>query len=364
MKIECLQEPLQKIISKADKITSRSGSLPILSCVLLSVKNNQLSVKATNLDLGVEFSLPVKATSGGDVAVPSAVLNSYLSSTQSRSITLEDKDGILTVTSSSGKTTIKTLPHDDFPIIPKVPKDTVFSVNADDFVSGLKAVWYAASPSSIKPELSSVYVHISDGKLVFVATDSFRLAEKQISSKIKGTFPSLLIPFKNTPEIIRSIEGTGIVEVGITKNQIAFWGENFYLTSRVVDGSFPDYKQIVPKGSSTEATILKEDLVNTLHLANIFTDKFNQVSFSINPKGKVFEIKSKNSERGESDERVSAALTGEDLDINFNYRYIADAFQSIHSDSVSLSFGGAQKPLVIRGISDNSFMYLVMPMNR
>jgi DNA polymerase-3 subunit beta len=364
MKIECPKDSLQKAVAIADKITGRNLSLPILSCILLSAKNKVLTVKATNLDLGVEFYIPVKVVTEGDVAIPSNIFSSYLSNSQSRSIVLEEKDGVLNVTSQNGKTSIKTQNHEDFPIIPRIPKDKKFDIQAADFISGMKAVWYAASPSSIKPELSSVYIYSNNNKLTFVATDSFRLAEKQLPVVIKGDFPPLLIPFKNIPEIIRTLENTGEVEIAITKNQISFSNQDFYLTSRVVEGMFPDYKQIIPKQTVTEATILKEDIMNTLHVSNIFTDKFNKISFSIQPKSKIFEIRSKNSDLGDSAEKVSAAITGDELDIDFNYRYLTDAFQSLHADSVSFAFSGLQKPLVIRGVGDQSFLYLVMPMNR
>ena len=110
--------------------------------------------------------------------------------------------------------------------------------------------------------------------------------------------------------------------------------------------------------------LIKEDALNTLHLSNIFTDKFNQISFSARPLSKIFEVKSKNVDLGESVEKIKGEMLGEDIDVNFNYRYIVEAFQSIHSDSVKFSFSGVQKPLVIKGISDENFLYLVMPMNR
>ncbi len=364
MKVECVKETVQKAISVAEKINGRNLSLPILSCVLLSVEDKQFKIRATNLDLGVEFVVPAKIIEKGTVAVPGVLLNNYLSGVQSRTITFELIEGTLQISSATGKTKIKVLNHEDFPIIPQVPTDLTFLLPSADLALGIKAVWYAASPSSIKPELSSVYIYAHDGHLVFVATDSFRLAEKKIPMKINKTFPPLLIPFKNIPEILRCIETIGSVTIAVTKNQISISADNFYLTSRVVEGLFPDYKQIIPKNAVTEATVLKEDIVNALHLANIFTDKFNQVSFGVHPKNKLFELKSRNAETGESVEKVHASLSGEDLDINFNYRYIADAFQSIQSDSVTFAFSGMQKPLIMRGTTDTSFLYLVMPMNR
>ncbi len=365
MKIECVKDYLQKFVSKAEKISGKNQPLPILSSILFSVKNNQLKIKSTNLDLGVEFSVPVKVIEDGDVAIPASLINNYLSNVQTKNIKIESEGGVVVVSSSQGRTTFKTLNSDDFPIIPQVSKDVILNIKNKDFISGIKSVWYAASISSIKPELSSVYIYPYDGKIVFVATDSFRLAEKKISFKGDQEIPSILIPFKNIPEIVRCVDGIeGLIDVAITKNQIAFFAENFYLTSRIVEGVFPDYKQIIPKSFTTEVFLMKEDILNVLHLSNIFSDKFNQISFSAHPKNKLFEVRSKNIDLGESVEKLDADISGEDIDVNFNYRYIIDAFQSINSDNVKFSFSGVQKPLVIKGVSDESFLYLVMPMNR
>jgi DNA polymerase-3 subunit beta len=137
------------------------------------------------------------------------------------------------------------------------------------------------------------------------------------------------------------------------------------VVSRVIDGVFPDYRQIIPKGYATEAVVLKQDLLNALKISNIFSDKFNQIHLTIDPKGKIFQIQTKNSDVGENVTNVDAALTGDKVEINFNYRYISDCFQSIDADSVSLQFGGMNRPMVIRPVSgDQTFMYLAMPMNR
>lgn len=150
----------------------------------------------------------------------------------------------------------------------------------------------------------------------------------------------------------------------MSKNQIAFNGGGVYLTSRVVDGIFPDYKQIIPKNSNTQVIVLKQDLLNALKIANIFSDKFNQTTFSINPSEKIFEIQSKNNDVGENNSIVTATLSGDEVVANFNYKYIVESFNSIHADSVSLDLSGNNKPMIIKPISDASFMYLVMPMNR
>ena len=154
------------------------------------------------------------------------------------------------------------------------------------------------------------------------------------------------------------------MKVCFNKNQISFSSDNAYLTSRVIDGVFPDYRQIIPKNSETTATILKQDLLNALKLSNIFSDKFNQVNLRILPQEKVFELSSANNDVGENKTYLDAAITGENIELGFNYKYFLDCFQSITTDSVSIKLSGAASPITISPVGDTSFTYLIMPMNR
>lgn len=367
MKVECVQEKFQKIISQAEKISGKHLNLPVLSCIFLEAKKEkgQLTVRSTNLDLGFESCLPAKVEEDGVLAVPAGLLSSFISNLQGeKSVKLKGDAATLSVITLKNRTVIKCVSPEDFPTIPEVSKEHCFEINAGDFVRGLKAVWYSSSVSSVKPELSSVFIYPEDGAVVFAATDSFRLAEKRVKTKVSD-FERLLIPFKNIPEIIRVLEGVdGVVEVRVNKNQIAFVFLGTYLTSRVIDGTFPDYRQIIPKEFKTEAVILKEDLARSLKMATIFSDNFNQVNMAITPSEKKFELTTKNNTLGENTSALSAALSGDATEVNFNYRYITDCLQSIDADSVSLSFAGPSRPVVIRGVGDRSFTYLVMPMNR
>jgi len=301
------------------------------------------------------------------MAVPGSVLLNTLSALyEGKTVTLAERGGNLLIKTPHGTTTIKAQPHEDFPSIPKPTGAKTFTLPAEMLTEGFRSVWYSASISSVKPELSSVYVYPYDGKTYFVATDSFRLAEKAIVSK-SGVpeFDALLVPFKNIGEIIRVLEQVrGDVSVSLTQNQISFSFDETYLTSRLVDGTFPDYKQIIPKEFVTEATVLKQDLLNILKKTTVFSDNFHQVRFKLDPEKKVFTLSSKNSDVGEAIDDVPASLSGDPLEISFNYKYLLDVFQSIHTDSVTLSFSGKSRPLVIRGVAEPSFLYLVMPMNK
>jgi len=366
MKTECIKEKFCLAVSKAEKITGKNMTLPILSCILIEAKGNFLFIRSTNLDLGMEIKIPAKIENEGAVAVPGAVLNSFLTNLSSSSnLKIEAKDGNLYIQALNSQTVIKSFPIEDFPTLPTVKDGKIYEINSPDLLKGLKSVWYSASLSSIKPELSSVYIHPKDEGLVFVATDSFRLAEKTVKFKKNSEFESLLIPFKNVADLLKIIgDEKEPIAISFTKNQISFEYNDVYIVSRVIDGVFPDYQQIIAKDFKTEVIVLKQDLINVLKLANVFSDSFNQINIKVSPKDKVLEIKSKNSNVGENIIKLSAAVTGEEIEINFNHKYIIDCFQSIDSDSVSLSFNGLNKPMVIRGISDKTFTYLVMPMNR
>ncbi len=368
MKTEVHLPQLKRIINLSERVTKRNSTLPVLSCLLFEVKKNKLTVKATNLDVGIEVSTVAKSDGEWVAAVPAHTISSFVSqiSDQDGVVKIELVSGNLNITSAKSKVTIKTVSPDDFPSIPRVSDGKKTTLSADIFLKGLKSVYYSSSISSVKPELSSVYIYKNAENLVFAATDSFRLAEKKVKIPTGSDLEDILIPFKNTPDIIRVLEGVGgDVVVCSNKNLISFESDGVYLTSRIIDGVFPDYHQIVPKNHSTEAVALKQDTINALKVSNVFTDKFNQVKFIIDPKGKLFEIQTKNSDVGENATVVDAALSGEKIEINFNGKYISDCFQSIDADSVSFQLGGLNKPMVIRPASgDGTFMYLVMPMNR
>jgi len=367
MKVEVGQEQFVEAIKIAEKASGKNLTLPALNCVLLTANKNQISIKATNLDLGVDIKIPAKINEEGVVAVPGNILlNTIMSVYDGKNITLSLSSGNLVIKTPNSTTTIKAIPHEDFPSIPRPEAAKNFHLPKENLLIGLKSVWYSASLSSIKPELSSVYVYQYDKKIYFVATDSFRLAEK--TTPTKGAVPDfdhLLIPFRNLGEIIRVLEHSeDDVLVSIAQNQISFSYGTTYLVSRLINGAFPDYKQIIPKEVTTEVVILKQDFINTLKKTTIFSDSFNHIRFKIDPEKKLFTVSSHNSDVGETVDNVHAALSGEPLEISFNYKYIMDCFQSLNADSISLSFSGLSRPMVMRGVSDASFLYLVMPMNK
>lgn len=366
MKIECAQRKLSESLKKVERAVGKDGGNPILSCIILETNEGALSLRATNLNLGIATTVPAKVVQKGGAAVPGAVLSSYVAGMRSDgSVSLEVKGGVLTLQSPEGTVSLKTLPSDEFPTIPAPEGDTLLTVPVSAFLRGVQAVWYGASTSSVKPELGSVFFSAEGRELICAATDSFRLAEKRIALTRTKDGAHFLIPVRNIPDILKALEGEDeALSITVSKHQVTFSLGSLSVTSRVTQGSFPDYRQIIPKEEKTSAIVLKEDLMHALKQSRLFSDQFNQVTCTVAPAKKRFEIASRNQDLGEALHTLPATFRGEDLTISFNHRYLMDCLPFIGADSVSFSFNGQAKPAVLRGVGDPTFTYLVMPMNR
>ncbi|MDO8561667.1 MAG: DNA polymerase III subunit beta, partial [bacterium] len=241
-----------------------------------------------------------------------------------------------------------------------------FSVPRERLLSGIQAVSYAASLSMIRPELGSVYISIKKDGLVCVATDSFRLAEKKVKGPFGHDGGEILIPLKHAGELIyilEHIQDENVV-LHVADSQLTVDSESLHFVSRVADGTFPNYQEIIPKEFVTEATVLKNDFAEMLRKARVFSGNDQHVGLHLYPKRKIFTATAQSPDVGEMSDSIDAAISGEDIDINFHIGYLSDCVSSIDSDSIILGFGGISKPLVIRGVSDSSFTYLAMPLNR
>ncbi len=366
MKIKTNKQKIESGVQKASRVANKHLTLPVLSCVYLeALASGKLVIKSTNLDVGIEIELEVKTVEQGVAAVPAQIFLNVLSSIKEDEITIETKDNNILISSNKNSATIKCLPYEDFPTIPILESSNVLQINSRDLLAGFKSVWYSASVSAIKPELSSVFLYKDGENLVFASTDSFRLAEKKVHNSSNVEIPQLLIPSKNVSEIIKLFEDLGDdINVVFEKNQIAFIAKDIYLVSRLVEGNFPDYKQIIPKNFTSSVTVLKNDFINSIKTSNIFSDTLHQVKLSVVPNEKALFVESKNNDVGEYKESINASITGDALELNFNNKYIIDCMQSIVSDSIVLNFAGMGKPLLIEGVSKNGFSYIVMPMNR
>lgn len=356
---------LIKTLELISRISTKHVTLPVLQCAVITATEDKIIVKATNLELSIEVIIPGQIIETGTIAVPMSTFLQSIQYIKQTEVTLKDEDGVLLIESKQTKTSIKSIPYEEFPNIYKLEGEGVV-INRSLFALGIKTSAFAASQSSIKPELGSVFIQQKkEHSLTFVSTDSFRLMEKLVSQKGVVLNQPFLVPQKNAVELARICD---LLEsdprLVISDNQCAldFVTEGVYVTSRLVSGSFPDYEQIIPKEYVTHVTVLKNDLLNAFKKTSVFLNKFQQVSLNLSENNIV--VSSQNSEVGHITDTVRAVIEGEELALNFNQQYLIEPLSHITDDSVVLHFAGIGRPLVITGVSDNTVRYLVMPMNR
>ena len=370
MKIGTTKERFLNAILLAERVVGKKESLPVLSCIRIDA-STELSISATNLEAGVDIHIPVDIEETGTVAVNAHVLSQTIRSITGDKLTLRTEDNNLLIESRGTKTLIKAVAHNEFPVLSLKKETKGISVSRELLMRAIQSVSYAASPSMIRPELGSVFISLTASGMISAATDSFRLAEKIISHSPSKENQDLLIPLKHALELTHVLEAVDseMVEIQLDDSQITLsssgvhTGQVRYI-SRVVEGQFPNYKEIIPKTFSTEAVVLKNDFAEMLRKARVFSGNDQHVGMHLYPKRKIFSATAQSNDVGEMSDAIDAALSGDDLDINFHIGYLGDCFSSIQSDSIVLGFSGPGKPVVIRGVSDASFTYLVMPLNR
>lgn len=366
MKFSCNYKEIRNVIQLIEKVAGKNSSLPILNTILFSVAGNNLTLKTTNLEVGVEFYLTVFNSKDGSICLPAQLISNVLNTIPpTETINFELKDNLVLVDTVNHQSEIKGFTTDDFPIIPKVDDGPSFSLPISLFTIGLKSVIYASALSDIKPEIASVYLYHNGEYLVFVSTDSFRLAEKKIPLKLENEIPSIIIPIKNITDILRIIDGVkGDMVIKVDKNQISFYHQSFLITSRVIDGVYPDYRQIMPKTFLTNILISQSDLTEALKVSTIFADKFHHVNLKTINKDKKCEISAVNQDIGKTNTLINSEITGDDIEIKVNARYLTESFNSLDSERIQLQSSGLNKPLLITGVGNKTFSYLVMPVNR
>jgi DNA polymerase III subunit beta len=365
MHIELKREELQSALELVGRVSTKHITLPVLQCVLVEVGNDVVRLTATNLEIGVEVAITSnKATEEERFAVPAVTLLQTISLLTDQYVSLATEGDVLVVEGKKAKTNIKLFPYEEFPTIPKVSGDGQV-INKDMFSLGIKTTAFACSISSIKPELGSVYIfQKKEHSVTFVATDSFRLIEKTVPQKGVILNESLLVPQKNALELTRVCDlATGDVSLKVNDNQCALaFTDGVYITSRLTNGNFPDYEQIIPKEYTAHVTILKQDLINAFKRSQVFLNKFLQVGIHVT--NGSLTITANNGEVGTTTETISAATEGEELTLNFNQRYVSESLGHFTDDSIILHFAGVGRPLVITGAHDTTTRYLVMPMNK
>ncbi|MEK7604376.1 MAG: DNA polymerase III subunit beta [Patescibacteria group bacterium] len=358
------------IFTEAVHIVSRfaekkSSTLPVLNSILIIAGDDGVKMRATNLETGIDLKVVGACTTNGVVAIPSVILQQIaLSLSSEGGLTLDHTGDVVTLVSGNGKSIIKTVPYEDFPSIPfpENPKNRV--VIPGVLLKNLfTTITSCASPSTVRPELASLYLSIEGGVLTAVATDSFRLVEKKIPLSNKGTQGKFLIPAKNALEIAQALPDEDII-ISFDEHQCAFVSTAGMIVSRLTNAVYPDYRQIIPKESVVEVILLRKDFETALKRTTIFSDSFQKIKISFDPKKNTLSFFAKNTDVGESLETIPAHLSGNPLEISFNHRYLSAMLSLTTAESISLTAAGIGRPLIMRGVGDTSLMYLVSPMNQ
>jgi DNA polymerase-3 subunit beta len=377
MKITILKDKLKEGIGIIEKISAKSISLPILNNVLFTAEKNLLNLAATDLEMGIKWWTLAKTEKEGQIAVPSKILSSLVSFLPNKSVSLQSKGFDLEIECDNRKTMVKGVNPEDFPIIPKVADEERIEVPARSFCKGLASVVDIASFSSTKPEISGVYFLFQKNMIIMAATDSFRLGERKIyldSPLGPDKEYSLILPQKAAREIINIFgEKEDSLTICFSPNQILFETASsetrhadIQLTSRLVEGDYPNYQEIIPKKHETSINLPLDDFINQIKLASLFSGKINEIKLKIDvTKGQV-NFLSQNAEVGEYQSFLAGKVEGKPCEISFNHRFLLEGLLNINlqqqkKPEVVLELSGPEKPAVLRMKGEENYLYLVMP---
>jgi len=370
MKIICLQENLKNGLNIVQNIIGKNLTLPILNNILLTTDKKQLKLSATDLEIGITNYILCKIEKEGGITLPAKILVNFVNNLPNKKIEITIKNNIAYLRCENFKSNIRGLDVKDFPIIPKIKNEPILEINSLNLKNTLEQIVNFTSFSDIRPEITGVLFDFSSNKEIkFVATDSFRLGEKTISlknNKIKKDYQgSVIIPSKTIQELIRIIsnqeEKEEMVEISLENNQILFNLPKIQIISKIIEGTYPAYQQLISKQFETSVSIEREELLKAVKISSFFSSKINDVRLRINSKKSIIEVFSQDIELGENLSELQAEIKGKDLEVIFNHRYLFDGLNSVNSKKVFLGFNGEVSPGVIKPEGDDSFNYIIMP---
>ncbi len=360
MKLSVTQENLARALSTVSRIASSRGSLPILSNVLIKTINNQLLVAATNLDVAISETIGAKIKKEGSITVPARLMQDYVSSLPTGTLSLEVEENKLKLTTEHHSSTINGTPADDFPEMPTIEKGEELNIRAQDFKNTLQQVLFAASNDEARPVLTGLYLHTEGGFLYGAATDSYRLAERRIM-KHKGEV-SLLLPAHSLQDALRVMhDGVETVVMKYDEQQARFNIGSVELVTRLIEGKYPDYRKLLPKDYATTATLNKQNLQEVTKVSSLFArEAAGGVTVAIEQEAKQISIKSIASQVGENNATAEAEVTG-DAVITMNSRYILDALGAFNGTKITINVNGKLDPCVLTDPDNDDYLHVIMP---
>jgi len=375
MKVIILKENLNNGLNIVSRVAGKNLTLPILNNILLTTEGNFLNISSTDLELGIKYWSLGKIERQGSLTVPAKILSSFVNLLPEEKIALEVKNQVLYIDCGNNKTQIKGLDAQEYPIIPKIEDDKPIELNTLPFCEGIAQVVDFTAPNQTRPELSGIYLRFQRDRALLVATDSFRLAEKTLYFEQKiDREESFILPQKAAREIVNIFsERKGKLKLYFSPNQILFecpmsetTHPQIQVVSRLIEGDYPDYQSIIPQKHDVQISLSKNEFLNQVKTASIFSGKSNEVKIKVNIKKQEIEMLSQSPELGENRSVLAGKVTDtsgkvKEIETTFNYRFLVDGLLNIKSSKVLFELNGEEGPAVLRPEGDTNYLYVVMP---
>lgn len=363
MKITCKRENLLKGLNIVSRMVKQRATLPVLGNILLSSDGGRLKLSVTDLEAAIVTWVGAKIDEEGAITLPARTLLDYVSTSSDEVISLTAQNSDVALKSDRNRATIKGILAEEFPIIPSVDSKEKLVVSSKTLKNAIFATSICAAPDETRPVLSGILFRVRADKLFVVATDSYRLSECKIDIKsAPKEFADVIIPQRVAVELARVLsDEEKDVELSVGENQSQFICDDIVFLSRQIEGSFPDYEQIIPKEFIYEFDTDKSDAVEAIKLANVFARDIGGNIKMIGQENKV-EIVSASSQTGDTNTFLEVSSTGKPLTVAFNARYVMDALNAVAGPRVTFSFAGELNPGQIVDKTDPAFKYIIMPL--
>lgn len=361
MKLQVTQENLTRALGAVARVANSRGTLPILANVLVKTSNNRLSLSATNLDIAITEYIGAKVQTEGSITVPARLMQEFISSLPSGVISLELDETKLKIATNQYQSTVNGIVADDFPVMPAISGGETLNLDGPQLKRGLQQVVFAASSDESRPVLTGVLIHSFEGKLYLAATDSYRLAERQIGTA-KGDV-SLLVPASAMHDLLR-ILGDDIENVELTFDEqlVLFRVGDVELVARLLEGKYPDYRKLIPQAFSVEVTLKRADLVNVTKVSSLFArESAGSVTIKIDDEKQELSIRSIASQLGENTATATGKVSGNG-EITLNSRYLLDALGAFGSDEIVFGFNGKLDATCLRDGKTKDYTHIIMPL--
>ncbi|HZQ89836.1 MAG TPA: DNA polymerase III subunit beta [Gaiellaceae bacterium] len=360
LRITCAQDELAQALGVVSRALSTRTSVQILSGVLLEAREGELRLAATDMELSLRASVRAQIEGDGAIVLPGKTFVDLARLLPGSDVTIEHRpaESVVHVTAGNASYTLNTYNPEDFPRLPELDAVSTFAVDREALLETINRVARAASRDESRPVLTGILVSFGDGKLVMAATDSYRLAVKETA--LRSTAPDLeaIVPGRALQELSR-IAGSGDeVEIGVQENQVLFSADGVWLTTRRIDGQFPNYRQLLPESFEHELSIPRVELLDVIRRASVMIQRATPLQLRF-AEGELTVV-ARTHDVGESKESLPIAFTGEPLEIGFNADFLRDGLELLDTDDVRVKLISPLRPAVIQGEGDD-FTYLVMP---